>query len=139
MKRSIAISLIIFLLIGQTGLTFATHYCGGQEVKTGLVIGNTLPGCGMEMMQACGMNTSEEGPLVKREPCCENHIRTIEANEDLLSSILHSTVSLSLVMPLVIEPAYINAGPEIKTKLFANHSPPTAEHDFQISFQTFLI
>ena len=140
MKRSIATFLIIFLLIGQTGFTLATHYCGGQAVKTGLVLGKRLPDCGMNMMQACEMNTSDhDGPLVKREPCCANHVRTVEANKDILTAILYSGESIFIELPLFQEPLSINTDPEANIPQLANNSPPGLDQDRQILFQTFLI
>ena len=93
----------------------------------------------MEMMQSCEMNTSEEGPLVKREPCCQDHLQTLEANEELLANIILTTLSVhesEEYSDLSLAISYVS---EISEPGYASNSPPLIEQDFQIVFQTFLI
>lgn len=140
MKRSISIFLIIFLMIGQTGLTFATHYCGGFAVKTKLMLSNELPDCGMNMMTACEMNPShEDGPLVKREPCCQNHFTKIEANQDLLTGFLETSESFTFEFSLPAEGLVFVCDREELIPRASSNSPPESVFDLQVLFQSFLI
>lgn len=139
MKRIIATSLIVLFLFSQTGITVATHYCGGHAVKSAVLVGNKLPGCGMEMMQSCEMNSPDEGPLVRREPCCQDHLQTLEANEELLTSIIHTSSNLQESdnhSDLSHAVSYVSV---IAEPNYASNSPPLIEQDFQIDLQTFLI
>lgn len=140
MKRSVSVFLIIFLLIGQTGFTFATHYCGGHPVKTGVVLGDHLPDCGMNMMNACEMDMNDtEGPTINKEPCCENHFTTVEASQDLLAGFIDTDFSFvnDLSMPVDIFTTVTDQGEYLPQA--ASNSPPGIERDIQILFQSFLI
>ena len=140
MKRSVSLFLIIFLLIGQTGFSFATHYCGGYAMKTKLLLNNELPDCGMNMMTACEMNTNQdEGPLVKREPCCENHITTVEASRDLLTGFLATGESFVFDLGFPVETFSLVADQEEFIPRASSNSPPDTGPDLQVLFQSFLI
>jgi hypothetical protein len=140
MKRSISLFLIIFLMIGQTGLTFATHYCGGSAVKTKLMLNNDLPDCGMNMMSSCEMTPSQdEGPLVKREPCCQDHMTKIEANQDLLTGFLESSETFTYEFSVTVEELPFVADQVEFIPLASSNSPPDSDHDLQVLFQSFLI
>ncbi len=50
MKKILAISLALIMLSTNTGLSMATHYCGGLAVKSQLVLGHESLDCGMSNM-----------------------------------------------------------------------------------------
>ncbi|MBW6457843.1 MAG: hypothetical protein K0B52_01645 [FCB group bacterium] len=140
MKRSVSIFLVIFLLIGQTGFTFATHYCGGHPVKTGIVLGDHLPDCGMNMMNACETDISDtDGPLVKKATCCENHFTTVKAKQDLLTGFIDNDFSTVNYLSIPVNIVITVNDHEVHLPHESSNSPPGFEPDIQILFQTFLL
>jgi hypothetical protein len=127
-------------MIGQTGLTFATHYCGGSAVKTKLMLNNDLPDCGMNMMTSCEMtSTHDDGPLVKREPCCQDHITKIEANQDLLAGFLEASESFTFEFSFAVDGLPLVTDLVEFIPLASSNSPPDSDHDLRVLFQSFLI
>jgi len=51
MRRVFAIFFALLLLVTNSGVAFASHYCGGKAVKTNISFGQNELSCGMpEMM-----------------------------------------------------------------------------------------
>lgn len=140
MKRLVAISLAIIILMSNLGLTVATHYCGGHAVESGLLMGGGDFDCGMEGGDTEHRVVDENCAHFTAESCCENLHQTIQTDNtlqiDLPAPEFHAPTVAEFVVYsfLFFEP--VTAGEIAPFRIFP---PPLPGRDVQILFQTFLI
>ncbi|MGL1885177.1 MAG: hypothetical protein OCD76_01585 [Reichenbachiella sp.] len=138
MKKIISISLAFILLLSNAGFAVATHYCGGQAVKSSIVLGNAMIDCGMKMDKECESKETI-GIQISKTPCCQNEYQSLDVEDDYKQSVLRSNVNIEFIA------AFINSF--ILTPLFAdsneseyaNYSPPFLESDIPTLHQVFLL
>jgi len=78
MKRLIATISTLALFFSQIGFVLATHYCGGEAVKTSLVYGKAAPGCAMASQGSDCTKRQAPETVFKKIPCCENQFELIQ-------------------------------------------------------------
>jgi len=138
-KKIIAISLALLMLVSNIGFSMNTHFCGGKAVETSFSIGLHNPSCGMEEMNGeCETAPSPQGHI-KATPCCANEHLVLQLDDDV--DICAPAVSSSLVFFTAFVHAFVH--PLIDLEQTADHSPyylpPISEKDVQVLLQTFLI
>ena len=116
-----------------------THFCGGKAVETTISLGLGNPNCGMEGMDQDCNNIPTEEERIDAEPCCENQHQVMQTDD-----MAKSQPSFSSINPLFVA-AFVQVFIEhliltdSRNTGFAYYSPPLAEKDVQVLFQTFLI
>jgi hypothetical protein len=76
MKAVFSSVLAIVVLINSTGITLASHFCGGQLAEMGVHLGAASVGCGMEEADPpC------DGTVVLPSSCCQDQY-TVLATDD---------------------------------------------------------
>ena len=136
MKRILAIFLALILLTTNIGLAMATHYCGGEAVKTQLMLGHGHLDCDMSGMDMGAENT-EKGPKAKN--CCENQYQTFEIDGDYHPGFAQLIFNLDFVVALVHTFLSIAPVPETEKSPYAHYSPPLLLRDIPVLNQVFLI
>lgn len=93
MQRGSSIALLILFLIAQVGVSFGTHFCQGEAVKTVVLFGSEqVPGCGMEDHDR---NCEQEGAVLSKD-CCEDERTTFRNERDQVPSSPARVAPLSL-------------------------------------------
>ncbi|MBD3627731.1 hypothetical protein [Cyclobacterium sp.] len=139
MKKIISISLLFILLIGNSGLAVATHYCGGLAVESQFVLGHAELNCGMsDMDKSCESGSSKE-KQIKKKPCCENEYQSLELEDEFKSQVIGSSFNLKFGAAFVITfTSSSNTSKADKAK-YKYYSPPLIERDITVLVQSFLI
>lgn len=136
MKRIISITLALLLLLGNVGLTYGTHFCGGHAVIGEFMMGESHLDCGMGMMD---MEHSEADTNISAPDCCSNQYISADVDDvtkkELNSELITPFVTIAVAAVLfTFTPIH-----ETKALPIVNTSPPILEQDFQSSYQVYLI
>ncbi len=138
MRKVIAISFTLLLLISQYGLNLARHYCNGEQVKTQLSTGYSRLDCGMdEMDKTCGPIPEISSSFIA-EPCCLNLYQHLHV-DDFYPTVVQVNLDFNFLVTFAHSLMNMTLFPEATKHHFANHSPPYQEKNIQVLFQTFLI
>ena len=134
MKKIISIALSCLLLISSTGLTYATHFCGGHAVESKIMVGEKDLGCQMAVAET----TSDCDVISRPTACCENDYASIDLEDNFniqLVDNLHfevfvqSTFEFTSARSLVIG----------NIRNYHDYVPPPLIDDYQVHYSTFLI
>ncbi|ADR22096.1 hypothetical protein MATR_02670 [Marivirga tractuosa] len=139
MKKTISITLLFILLIGNSGLAVATHYCGGSAVESQFVLGHAELNCGMSDMDKICENGSSEEKQIKKKPCCENEYQSLEMADEFQHQVFGSSLNLEFISTFVVT---FTGRSFLSTKHkaeFTNYAPPLIERDIPVLVQSFLI
>ncbi len=139
MKRIVAISLAIILLMSNLGLTVATHYCGGHAVRSGLLLGGGDFDCGMMDVGTDYRDTSAKYTHFAAEHCCKNLHQTLQTDNNLQTdlSVPEFHAPVTVLAPYAFH--YFEPVTAVEIAPFRIDPPPLSERDIQILFQIFLI
>lgn len=140
MKKSLAISLALILLLSNAGITMATHFCGGQAVMNKVMLGQGHLNCGMPDMDTDCESESNEGIHYKTNPCCENHYQSLEVEDDYhQSNIVQLNINIDFAIALIHTFLNIELFSEDDKPQYANYSPPLLLRDITVLNQVFII
>ncbi len=136
MKQIISILLTLLLLISNTGITYAQHFCGGHQMMAKVTIGQERLSCGMALVK----DLCDESHQSDTHSCC-NNLYTQVAFDD---TVEQPTVEFQLTPPLKANTTTFSASVyEIltlqKEVVYTLYNPPPLIKDFPILFDTFLI
>ena len=136
MKQIISILLTLLLLISNTGITYAQHFCGGHQMMAKVTIGQKRLSCGMAPVK----DLCDESHQSDTHSCC-NNLYTQVAFDD---TVEQPTVEFQLTPPLKANTTTFSASVyEIltlqKEVVYTLYNPPPLIKDFPILFDTFLI
>lgn len=139
MRKVIAISLSLILLLSNAGITLASHYCGGHAVESKLMLGQENLDCGMDNANAVCDSSIPLDSEILSSPCCENHFYTLH-----LDNAFSASQILSIQHDLFIQafiPVFLNlfSFHQAEVRQFVEHSIPIPVRDIGILFQTFRI
>ncbi len=125
------------MLISSSGLTLATHYCGGRAVKSELKIGQSELRCGMSI-NSSAENGCNEKKEIKRN-CCRTEFLTMDLDDEIENDFLRVSVNhhflQSFVQVFIVQPVKVAE----KQEVFVYASPPPKKQNRQVLFQSFLI
>jgi hypothetical protein len=135
-KQIISILLTLLLLISNTGITYAQHFCGGHQMMAKVTIGQERLSCGMALVK----DLCDESHQSDTHSCC-NNLYTQVAFDD---TVEQPTVEFQLTPPLKANTTTFSASVyEIltlqKEVVYTIYNPPPLIKDFPILFDTFLI
>ena len=139
MKKLIAISLTMLMLLSSVSITFATHYCGGVAVKTSLSIGHENIGCGMT---GSGDSDCEKFPSDSSisKKCCENqYIQLSVEDEFSTNSSIQIPSNFDFVSSSAVTFYVQNYFPNTLIQEYFSRPPPIYKRDIQVLLQVFLI
>ena len=136
MKQIISILLTLLLLISNTGITYAQHFCGGHQMMAKVTIGQERLSCGMALVK----DLCDESHQSDTHSCC-NNLYTQVAFDD---TVEQPVVEFQLTPVFDVDNnAIISSVSEIltlqKEVVYTIYNPPPLIKDFPILFDTFLI
>jgi len=135
-KQIISILLTLLLLISNTGITYAQHFCGGQQMMAKVTIGQERLSCGMAPVK----DLCDESHQSDTHSCC-NNLYTQVAFDDTVEQPI---VEFQLTPPFKVNTTTFSASAcEIltlqKEVVYTLYNPPPLIKDFPVLFDTFLI
>ena len=136
MKQIISILLTLLLLISNTGITYAQHFCGGHQMMAKVTIGQERLSCGMAPVK----DLCDESHQSDTHSCCDNRYTQVAFDDTVEQPVLE--FQLTPVFD-VDNNAIISSVSEIltlqKEVVYTIYNPPPLIKDFSILFDTFLI
>ncbi len=136
MRKAIAISLSLILLLSNVGLTLGSHYCGGKIVKSQLMIGAKNLDCGMPDMKAtCEKENASN--TIQPIPCCENHYTTASLKDGFTASGIIAVPNVIFIQAFVTTFIDFTFARETLRDDFFTYLPPVTRPDIGILFQVF--
>lgn len=136
MKKIISILMCFLLLASTSGVAYAQHFCGGNEMMATLTLGEEQLSCGM----STNVNDACKDEKAKDHSCCNNQYAKVttddsfHASQDtfqLAPSFVAAFVSVFVLQSDTIE--------EHKTTSFSVYHPPPLIKDIPVLYETFLI
>ena len=145
MKRIFAIFLTTLILVSNSGVVFATHYCMGDIANISVGFSTEAHDCEMAKMGGmCEHDLHEEVESVgcNMEPvdCCDDDFVQIQLNESFDSQAQIDT-ELNTEFLAAFTVVYLNLynfQPEANAD-YVDYSPPLLQQDIPVLFQSFLI
>ena len=136
MKQITSILLTLLLLISNTGITYAQHFCGGHQMMAKVTIGQERLSCGMALVK----DLCDESHQSDTHSCC-NNLYTQVAFDDTVEQPI---VEFQLTPPLKANTTTFSASVyEIltlqKEVVYSIYNPPPLIKNFPVLFDTFLI
>ena len=136
MKQIISILLTLLLLISNTGITYAQHFCGGHQMMAKVTIGQERLSCGMALVK----DLCDESHQSDTHSCC-NNLYTQVAFDDTVEQPI---VEFQLTPPFKANTTTFSASVyEIltlqKEVVYTIYNPPPLIKNFPVLFDTFLI
>ncbi|MGY8920427.1 MAG: HYC_CC_PP family protein [Flavobacteriales bacterium] len=136
MKQIISILLTLLLLISNTGITYAQHFCGGHQMMAKVTIGQERLSCGMALVK----DLCDESHQSDTHSCCNNLYTQVAFDDTVEQPIVE--FQLTPVFD-VDNNAIISSVSEIltlqKEVVYTLYNPPPLIKDFPVLFDTFLI
>lgn len=136
MKQITSILLTLLLLISNTGITYAQHFCGGHQMMAKVTIGQERLSCGMAPVK----DLCDDSHQSDTHSCC-NNLYTQVAFDDTVEQPI---VEFQLTPPLKANTTTFSASVyEIitlqKEVVYSIYNPPPLIKNFSVLFDTFLI
>jgi hypothetical protein len=128
MKKGFSISLSILMLAATLHLSFATHYCGGQEIAMKVSLTGKLAECGKT---DCGMDGSEKeipppGTNLTKH-CCDDVVTFYGISSNYSSTYSFIPESYKYNFQVLAIPVEFSAKSQTyNNSLYSNVSPPGA-------------
>ena len=136
MKQITSILLTLLLLISNTGITYAQHFCGGHQMMAKVTIGQERLSCGMAPVK----DLCDESHQSDTHSCCNNLYTQVAFDDTVEQPIVE--FQLTPVFD-VDNNAIINSVSEIltlqKEVVYTIYNPPPLIKNFPVLFDTFLI
>lgn len=136
MKQFTSILLTLLLLISNSGITYAQHFCGDHQMIAKVTIGQERLSCGMAAVK----DLCDESHKSDTHSCCNNQFTQVEFDDTVEQPLIEFQI-----IPLlkVINKAFIPDGFEIrklqKQVVYSVYRPPPLVKDIPVFLETFLI
>ena len=136
MKQLISIVLTALLVLSNTGLTYAQHFCGDFEMMSKISIGKERLSCGMAMIE----DHCEEDPKEASHSCCDNQYTVLEVDD----SISHTDIQFQVAPEFLYSFVQVFLMPSkrffsTKNKQHKDYHPPPLIKNIPILYESFLI
>lgn len=140
MQRLTSILLTILILLSQSGISMASHYCEGQLVESAIGFGHTEVGCGMGNRSSSSDKKDQNGGDSLNKNCCNDIYVDYDLDDEFKSSGF-DVQKTNIKQVAVLVSVYLNKHVfEDKDQTdFTFYSPPLIKQDTSILFQVFLI
>lgn len=135
MQKVISIALSILMLLSSTGITYAKHFCGENEVISEITFGEKHLSCGMAMeANSCGDEKQED------HKCCKNKYEQVNTDDHFAKASFDVQLDVpfitSFVAVFVLQQMPFNS--QVQTN-YTDYHPPIPDKDFTVLYQVFTI
>lgn len=123
-------------------MTLGTHFCGGKDIETKILLGETHLGCGMlDMEEACNNSKQSNQNRVSfnKVPCCQNEFQTIQVTTNFVKEAAQTVFNVDFALAFVYTTLHLDLFPKSSNPIYTEYISPPLEKDIQVLFQTFLI
>lgn len=124
----------LMLLLSSSGIAYAQHFCGEDEMISKITLGEKHLSCGMVVdIQGCD---DSEGA----HDCCDNEYTKVDTDDrfDKADSEIDLNVDFLGAFTAVFVFQKIERFSS-NNSYFKDYRPPPAERDLQVLYETFLI
>jgi hypothetical protein len=133
-KQILSIALSALILFGNLGITFATHYCGGEAFMSQWTIGESHLSCGMEQD-----GVPCDYPALNKKSCCKNESFTLDVGEDFNTSVEQPNINTNFLLAFVSTYFRLNTASVLHETNTTAYLPPPRKQNRQVLFQAFRI
>ncbi|MGJ8664778.1 MAG: HYC_CC_PP family protein [Patiriisocius sp.] len=132
----ISIFLTVLLLVSNSGVVLAQHFCGEYKMMEEISLGEKHLSCGIVMEQSsCGDEHEED------HDCCENHYVSVSTDTDYSST---STFTLDFQHDFIVAFVSVFAdhswiAESTTATFYLEYNPPPLVKDIPVLYETFLI
>lgn len=142
MKNGFSILFSMILLASQMSLSFGTHLCGGEAVKSKILIGETHLECSMiDMDQSCDIpvHNDNKNTLLDNDLCCDNEYHTVQFTDEFINDAAQSIYKIDFAAAFTYTTLNLDLFPKSTHQFYTEYISPPIEKDIQVLFQSFLI
>lgn len=134
LKRIISGLLMLMVLVGTVGVSYDSHYCGGNFVKSQFSFVPKTLSCGMK--KEAEKNSDGKESLTRK--CCSNEHTSFELSDNLdVYQIFTPSFYSEFLIPVSILEGYDFISESDYS--FFGYSPPPEDRDLILFHQSFLI
>jgi hypothetical protein len=132
---------MLVILVLNSGLTYITHYCGGEAVESTFSLVHSDLSCGMtpSEMQSCTNDKHTEG--IQKKGCCENEYTSISAEIDYNKTQLAASSHLDIKFVAAFAYSFVSnyIFEQEEKQSFESYRPPSIDQDIAVLHQVFII
>lgn len=144
LKRISSILLILVILVLNSGLTYITHYCGGEAVESTFSLVQSDLSCGMtpaEMEDCTNVEHSEHKESIQKKGCCENEYHSISSDIDYNKTQVTASAHLDFKFVVAFAYSFVSNNLFLKKDKpsFETYRPPFIDQDISVLHQVFII
>ncbi len=136
MKRIIAISFALLILMSTVGFTFTAHQCGGKVHNKSLSIGANVLSCGMEIKALDLCNPTSE---VFDDDCCQNVSQEFKITDQFQPATADLEFNMAIVIAFLDTYISLVSNEKNECDKYLNYQPPLPDRDIPVLIQSFLI
>ena len=121
MKKLLAISFALLILLSGMHISMATHFCGDRISATKLSVSGELASCGMEgSVDECSVAVKLKGTN-----CCKDKLAAFVVDSNYNQTFSEFKAFSQNILQVFILPAFLTNHPQTTVNLFCtNGSPP---------------
>ncbi|SDE37311.1 hypothetical protein SAMN05421855_101312 [Ulvibacter litoralis] len=124
----------LLLLVSSSGIAYAQHFCGENEMMAQLTFGEQYLSCGMMDGSVC------EPPSITKKQCCENEYTKVTTDSNFAKASLDISFNKVFVASFVsvfVIPSFVTY--EASQPFVDTYRPPPLYKDISVLYETFLI
>lgn len=139
MKKVLAIFFAVLLLVANSGVAVATHFCAGKAIKTSISLGQNDLSCGMTNSFVECKNASQS-PILHSKDCCANKYLEWQVENEFNKSIEFERLAVPEfgILPFFGSKT-VKSQDNSKCFWYCEYSPPFLDLDIPVLVQSFLI
>ncbi len=123
------------MLLSSTGITYAKHFCGDNEVISEITLGEKYLSCGMIIeTDNCGDEKQEN------HNCCKNKYEKVKTDDHFAKTSFDVQLDLpfiaSFVAVFVLQQIPFNSQTQNN---YSDYHPPPLDKDISLLYQVFII
>jgi len=136
MQKVISILLTFLMLASSSGVTYAKHFCGNQEILSVITLGEKDLTCDMVLnIDNCYGKEKQEDNY-----CCKNKYENVDTDDNYDKT----SFSFSLNIPFIasfVSTFILNQAVSIPqlVHFYSDYNPLSLDKDILVLYQTFLI
>ena len=136
MKQIISILLTLLLLVSNTGIAYAQHFCGEYEMMAKVTLGHEKLSCGMVMqVDVCDQDNEDD-----IHSCCNNQYTQVDFDDTFIQSIFEFQITPIFDVINTAISASVSRVLKLQKEVVNNpYNPPPLIKDIPVLLETFLI
>ena len=135
-KKFTSILLIFLLLVSNTGISYAQHFCGEYEMMAKVTIGQERLSCGMAAVK----DLCDESHQSDTHSCCNNQYTQVDFDDTFIQSVFEFQITPIFDVINTAISASVSRVLKLQKEVVNNpYNPPPLIKDIPVLLETFLI